>query len=531
MDFSLQKLGAIASDPSALGPTVKVAVFGPSNNTPAMSAAEPPDEAEEYTGTGAVCPPHSFEACLAAFNASTRLHKLGVTFARNTVGLGWFLEPLPSAIETDGDPTLDPETRRQDVELTAFFNMCNPEMPLSEVCERAAIDREATGNGFLEVTRNLKQVVSGIFHMPCLQVRVRRTVDMEGNLLEGFVQALESYGVRGGSGRFIYFKKYGDLRPMNKWTGQYQDDVDAREAATELIHWKVYAPDSYYYGKPRWLTALPAIFVSQQARVWNLNFVSNNASWPLAIITENGELDPASQQLLTDVTAHKGKGLNGAGKVIFLQAQKKHPAFRNLDTRIRIEKLAMGVTDDGSFLKLLKNNDDEIRETYGINELFLGSANDLNRASASVSRQVTNEQEFVPQQRRDEFIMDIVAREVVAALGFESAKVRFRFARPRTTDNLQDSQILSRLGGQAVMDGQELRRVINKYTDLGLPPKDTAWASMPPSVFGREAAARTAAVAASSNPDSPAADVLEETRLDQIKQALDDALEDARGEE
>lgn len=519
MSLSLEKLGAVASQD--LAPTVRMQVFGGDAVGPtAPSSALPDPWEQDYGQVDAIRPDHNIQACLAALEASTRLQKLVRTFARNTVGLGYHIAPKKMRYETDTDPTDDPTVRAEDERITSFFEVCNPEMPLAEVVERAVIDRETTGNGYLEATRTAGNDLSGIYHVPCVNMRLR------GGPIPGFIQFRDTGALTKnpqGIPRYVYFKKFGDLNVMNKWTGEYDPNTMYEDRATEVVHLKVYAPDSYYYGKPRWLSALPSVLLSHSAKQWNLNFVANNASWPIAIITENAELDAQSQQLLSDVTLAKGKGVQGAGRVIFLQAQKKHPAFRGTDTRIRVEKLAMGQTDDGSFLKLLKQCDDDIRETYGINELFLGSANDLNRASASVSRQVTNEQEFVPQARRDEFIFNAT---FMRALGAEHTV--FKFNRPRTTDNLQDSQILSRFKPEALMDTSELRETLNRFIpDMGLRARSEPWARVPPKVYAQEASARNAAIAASGSPESVAKPVFDATVIeDAIHEAVADRLDE-----
>ncbi len=516
--FSLEKLGALVSQD--LAPTVRVAVFGGDNAAPSAALEDPWEQ--DYGRVDAIRPDHDLAACITALQASTRLTKLVRTFARNTVGLGWHITPKKQSAdaEADADPALDPATIEEDARMTAFFSQCNPDMPLSELAERTAIDREATGNGYIEATRTVGGDLSALYHLPCANMRLR------GGEIKGFLQLRDEYTVVSKL-RVVYFKKFGDLRVMNKWTGLYDDSTAFQDRATEVVHFKIYSPDSYYYGKPRWLSALPSILVSQQAKQWNLNFVANNASWPIAIITENAELDSTSQQMLRDVTMAKGKGVQGAGRVIFLQAQKKHPAYRGTDSRIRVEKLAMGVQDDGSFLKLIKAGDDELRETFGIAELFLGSAGDLNRASAAVSRQVTNEQEFVPQAKRDEFTFNAT---FMRALGAELTE--FRFNRPRTTDNLQDSQILARLKPENVLDGAEIRNVISKFIpDLNLRARSDHWALLPPKVLQQESSARNTTLAASTKPDSVAHEVLLETATEEIVQRVVDELADLGGDQ
>lgn len=504
-----------------LGSVVRVMSFTPPGD-PAPSQQDPDHWEADYQEGRAVKPPHSFSAALACLIASPRLAKLVRTFARNTVGLGWFFEPK-QVLGKDEQIPQDAAVEAEDAALTAFFESCNPDMSFTEVAERVAIDREATGNGYYEVTRTNGGDISGIYHIGAEDIRIIP----DGSRVGGFVQVL-------GEVDKVYFRRFGDTRIMDKTTGVFGgEEVPYTLRATELIHRKVYTPGSYWYGQPRWLPNSPGININQQAEAWNLNFVANNASWPIAVIIENAELGPESAKELKDMIEKKGKGPNGAGKVMVLQAQKKHPAHRGADSRIKIEKLAMGTNDDGSFLKLLHKNEDALRESFGVAELFLGSANDLNRASASVSRQVTNEQEFAPQTAAEEFaiqntiVKDIVARNKKGAVPLNA----FRFRKPKMTDHLQDSQILTRLGVDTVCDVEEIRDFIQKMVpDLLLKKRTDESKNISPVEAQQNASALNTAIAASSKEAVQPTALLEKYRIKRSLEGLRDSLEDLMAE-
>lgn len=501
---------------------VKAAVFESPTDRQSISVSKQlePYWDEDYYAGKAVQPPHNIEATLACFMGSPRLAKLIRVFTRNTVGLGWYFEPK-NVLGTDDQVPESADVKAEDAILTAFFDNINPDMPFTEVAERVSIDRETTGNGYYEVTRNIGRTISGVYHIPSENMRVIPA----GNRIGGYVQ-VDTFNGSGGMPRKVYFKRFGDPRIINKETGA--EDASCPEAlrATEIIHRTVYTPGSYWYGQPRWLPAVPSININVHAQAWNLNFVVNNASWPLAIITENAELGPESQKELKDLIEKKGKGLNAAGKVILLQAQKKGASQRSVDSRIRIEKLAMGTQDDGSFLKLIAKNDDYVREMFGIAELFLGTAGDLNRASASVSRQVTNEQEFAPVAVTEE---DIIQRTIVtdyaASLGIKSLSNVFRFRRPRMTDHLQESQILARLGVEDVLDVEEIRNFLMKVVPaLNLKARLDDRKNLTPTELQQEASATNTAIAATSREPGVPESIFNETRVRRSVQDLVDAI-------
>lgn len=447
-------------------------------DAPTGSAQVEDEFEQDYLERKAVKPPHNMKACVTALDFSPRLAKLIRTMARNTVGLGWYIDL--AGLERDPDGILiAPEVRKEIDTITKFFMFANPEMSFTELMERVIIDKETTGNGYIEVVRAMGRggrggVPVALYHVPALSIRVLP----HG---QGFVQVRESYQTI--NPKKVFFKRFGDTRVMNKHTGEFDDSTPLADRATEIIHRKIHHPASEWYGIPRWLSAAPAILMNRKVQVWNLNFVQNDAAWPVAIVAENAELSADSQRMLKEMIERQGKGVSGAGRVLILQANKKHPAQRGTDTRIRVEKLAMGLQDDGSFLELQRKNEEEIRETFGIGALFLGSAADLNRASAAVSRLVTNEQEFVPEILNEEYALNVT---LMRALGAKHTV--FRFRRPRVTDDLQAAQILTRTGVTSVMTVNEIRRFLNRVIpDLNLAMIEDEWANKPPDVFALEA--------------------------------------------
>jgi capsid portal protein len=161
--------------------------------------------------------------------------------------------------------------------------------------------------------------------------------------------------------------------------------------------------------------------------------------------------------------------------VLVLQAQKKHPAYRGPETHINVTPLHVGVQDDGSFLKLRSMNDEEIRECFGIAPLYLGSANDLNRASAAVARIVTNEQEFIPMILSEEHVINAT---IMKGLGAKYSV--FRFRRPKTTDALQDAQVLAKLNAHMALSINQIISLVNRLIPgSDIPIRKEPWANIP----------------------------------------------------
>lgn len=119
---------------------------------------------------------------------NTRLARCIRSFARNTVGLGWHIEPMhPITKQT-------PEAEKKVVveqgeKLRSLFSYPNERMPLSEIFYLMKVDEEATGNGYIEVVRNNGGDIHRLYHVPATTMRVRVIVDkMWNELASGYAQ-------------------------------------------------------------------------------------------------------------------------------------------------------------------------------------------------------------------------------------------------------------------------------------------------------------------------------------------------------
>ena len=83
--------------------------------------------------------------------------------ATNIVGLGYRFVP-------EGD---EREAAPENLALLEhLFATCNPEMTFTEVMRAVWTDVECIGNGYLELTRNSRGQLDGMYHVPGTTVRV-----------------------------------------------------------------------------------------------------------------------------------------------------------------------------------------------------------------------------------------------------------------------------------------------------------------------------------------------------------------------
>jgi len=384
---------------------------------------------------------------------NTRLAKMIRTYARNTVGLGWDIKPK-KAITKD---TTDKQKKQIDKEtelLEEVFDYPNPDLPFSEVMYQVKVDEESIGNGFLEVSRNLAGKVKGMYHIPGHTMRIL----VSG---KGFVQ------IR--NGRRRYFKNFGIDEDVDMVTGEFGYNIPYDRRGNEIIHFKIYTPRDSYYGIPRYVAAADAIAGSKLAARRNLSFFRNDATPRMAITVENGKLDGHSINEIRNFVNTEGKGIENAHRVMILQAQQKQMGgLDQKDVKINVIPLTVGQTDDASHIKYRAANDDEIRESFGIGEVFLGAKGAVNRSTAEVSRAITNEQEFVPDAQVKEYkINNTICRD------FEVKMVQFEFTRPNFTDQLGQAEIFQRYLQGGGITPNDIRH------QLGKDEYDFDWADMP----------------------------------------------------
>lgn len=408
---------------------------------------------------------------------NTRLAKLVRTYARNTVGLGWGIYPKkPITKDTTDKEKKAIENEKE--KLEALFESPNPDLPFSEVMYQVKVDEESTGNGYLEVSRTIGGVIDGMFHIPSHTMRLLK----HG---KGYVQ------IRGGNKR--YFKKFDVVEEIDMLTGDMGGNVPFNRRGNEIIHFRIYTPRDSYYGVPRYVAAADAIAGNKMAARRNLAFFKNDATPRMAITVENGKLDGHSINEIRNFVNTEGKGPENAHRVMILQAQQKQMGgLDQKDVKINVIPLTVGQTDDASHIQYRNANDEELREAFGIGEVFLGAKGSVNRATAMVSRSITNDQEFVPDAQVKEYKIN-----QTICKSFKVKMVKFEFERPNFTDELGKAEIFTRYLQGGGITPNDIRH------ELGKDEYDFEWADMPIQMAMIQEQMKNAAAQGANNDKNP----------------------------
>ena len=410
-------------------------------------------------------PPFDPLTWASLLDKNTRLNRLISIMARNTVGLGHqFMDPATDPKYQNPSGYL----KARDV-IKGLFKRPNSDMPFSELMYRVKVDEEATGNGYIEVVRNQEGKIVQLYHAPSVTMRRMKNGT-------GYVQ------IKVGGSVVKYFKNFGDKRVIDATTGKESPagGLPIEKRATEILQTMLYYSLSSWYGAPRAVSPAIAIAGNYKQGVRNVTFFDNDATPRMVLIVKKGQLDDLSERSIENFIRKKGKGPLDSGRLMILQGRtSKGQGVAELE--IQLEPLTIGKTEDASFQKYRGSNDEEIREAFGISNIYLGTTEDINRATAIIARAVTNDQIFSPEAFRLEYILNNTI--VADLLGFDEEamdSVWFAFIRPKITTPIDDASIASIYAKAGGMSSEDVRALAVKvFSSLDLEPYGEEWATFP----------------------------------------------------
>jgi len=322
-------------------------------------------------------------ASMMEFN--TRLAQCVRLYSRNTVGLGWKVTSTVT-INREAPDELKQRYELEKMMLLDLLLKPNTDTPFSDLCNMFMTDRLLIGNGYIEVVRNRKGDIVELYHAKSRTIRVLKN----GN---GFVQ------LRGNTLR--YFKHFGETRNMDMDTGELGGSVGIKKRASEMIHFKEYNTVDDFYGVPRYKSTAPAIMGNRAAAERNLNFFRNDAVPRMALTISGGKLSQDSVDTIQKFFK-ASKGVSNAHRMMIIQVDSEATQFTSqAKPDVQLKPLTVGETDDASFQNYRMQNDEEVREAFGIAKAFF-TPEDVNKAVAYATKEITNEQEFDPTQKQVE---------------------------------------------------------------------------------------------------------------------------------
>jgi len=346
----------------------------------------------------------------------------------NIVGLGYNLEPTLQVLqmleETTDKDQLSRKRRKLDrtkLEIEEWLESRNDEDTFTATLVKAYIDKEATGNGYLEIGRKVTGEIGYIGHIPAATVRIRR-------LRDGFVQIV--------NGKAVFFRNFQDLSQPNP--------IGADARPNEIIHLKSYTPTNTYYGIPPIVAAKNAMAGTEFASRFNLEYFENKATPRYIFWIKGAKLSKDAESKLFEFFQNNLRGQSHRTLVIPIPGDENG---QKID--VKMEAVENGI-QDSSFNNYRKTNLSEILMAHRVPISKVGTAENISLANAREADRTFKDQVCRPEQ-------DTLEKSVNRIVSEKTDMFKLKFNELTLTDEDTQSKIDERYLRMGVYLPNEVR--------------------------------------------------------------------------
>lgn len=424
---------------------------------------------EELERQGRIVPPPFDPFALAAMSEhSSDLAPSIEAMAVNVVGFGWQLVAVPSVarllpqpgIESEEDKALDPLAVEALEELERFEEFLTygnwDDESLTSLRRAQRFDLEEVGYAFMELIPNSQEEIVGYRHVPSYQMRLA-TLDEESTTYKdprvigsGKDRRIEKRTKRrrfrryvqwDGGRAVVWFKEFGDPRPISKETGEVltgEDAKDRSKLANPMIYRRLYAPRTPY-GIPRYMGALLAILGGRAAEEVNYTTFRNNNIPSMMIMVSGGQLTADTVERIETFSKEVIQGDDNYSKFLILEAEADEAVDQGgtaQNVKIDAKPLTKDQITDAMFQRYEETNADKVRRAWRLPPILVGRSSDYTRATADTSRRLAEEQVFAPERQEEDWTWNRILR----AMGLKFWE--FRTNSPNVTDDSDLLQLL-----------------------------------------------------------------------------------------
>jgi PBSX family phage portal protein len=375
---------------------------------------------------GIIMPPVDPFGLLRIIDRSSDLGASVSAMEVNIPGFGWRIKRLPGSV----DAALADEEAE---DLTEFLNHADyEENSFTQLRRRTRKEMESIGNAYWEVIRDTAGTIDAFRLVPGLTVRLTSMdpfpTEVERQRAKGtgderhfvtkkikrrFRRFVQARHVRNSDEpELVWFKEYGDPRKLNWRTGKFEGDGDDEEdviapkdEASEIFHWKIYSATSPY-GQPRWLGALLSAMGIRTAEEVNFITFKNNNVPSLALLVSGGILTDSTIDRITEFVETNIQGSDNYSKFLVIEAVPDEEEGDAAQIRLDIKPLTREQHTDALFQEYDRRSSLKIRESFRLPDFFLGATENATRATAIVSRNLTDEQVFNPERIDEDFTIN-----------------------------------------------------------------------------------------------------------------------------
>ncbi len=297
--------------------------------------------------------PYNPKNFLAMYESQPIYFRTVNQIASDVSGLGWKLVLKKGKTEN--------EVEREAIET--FLKNPSDDDSLREICHALIVDWGTTGWHTLELTRNNKNQVNKIYHVPAHTMWVH--------------QDGKKYAQKRGMKK-VWFKKYGTEIDISSKTGTSEKIIPGKEKANEIIFTKSYYPLSDHYGIPNILPATGSVLTLLGIRDYNLSFFENYGI-PAYLVLLSGEWEEDAQQIIEEHLRTNIKGAEDAHKTVVANLPE--------GGSIELKKLSVDAKE-GSFRILIRILREDILAAYSMPPYRIGLET-IGRLGGNVAEEAT----------------------------------------------------------------------------------------------------------------------------------------------
>lgn len=439
-------------------------------------------------GLNPIQPLYSFFTLSALIQKSNILRQCIESYVINIESYGHTLEYVgPEGKEQDKDVQLEKQR------LEGFLSACSPTSTFRELREKSRWDLETTGCRFFEISRALSGEVIMMDHAPAVTMfRTRRETEpveveievpnpadpsktVKATATRNFCRFVQvSMGPMGWNR--VYFKEFGDPRPISPKTGEVDYGLSIEEQATEILMLTIYTPGQVY-GLPRWIGQLPSILGTRESEMVNLNFFRENAIPAMAVLISGGALTSESFQVIEDyITALRGQ--KAMQRILVLEASADDTSgstdHQVPAPRIDMKPMISERQQDGLFKDYDQANQQKVRSSFRLPPIYVGRAEDYTRASAVASMQTAELQIFAPERQGFD---DTMNNRILKT--YRPKYWRFKSQGAPLVDPDVLSKMLKTLNEAGALTPNAVIKIAKKVLDIQIDPIHEDWGDYP----------------------------------------------------
>jgi PBSX family phage portal protein len=433
-----------------------------------------------------VQPVFSFDRLAFMVTQSNILRQCIEAYVVNIESYGHTLEYIGPEGQEDSE-----DAKSEKARLEAFLSSCSATSSLREMRERARWDQETLGNKAFEIGRNLTDEVVMMEHVP---FNTLRRTKQEEDAIEVVVSVPNPADpsemvtrivrrrfcrwvqTKNGGTEKVYFKEFGDPRPIDPKTGLVNPGLPFERQATEILAFSLYTPGSFY-GLPRWIGQIKSIMGSSESELVNLNFFKDNAIPAMAVLVSGGALTQESfdviESYLTAVT-----GVKAMQRIMVLEATADESSgsvdHATAAPKIDMKPMISERQQDGLFQDYDQKNQGKVRSAFRLPPIYTGRAEDYTRASAYASMLTAENQIFIPERQAFD---DIMNTRILRT--YNPRFWRYKSNGAPITDSDSLSKMMSSFEASGALTPNVAIKIANKVLGVDIKPVVESWGDYP----------------------------------------------------